>query len=128
VILIVARICVIAMVTVEMVYIGRIPVVVVRGGCVVVVVIAVLHIPVVPVRWMLIRRIEMAGAIVMIGVSGRVGVVRVDRVINVIVVPAVGVISERKITMRVSVIAMVAVQVAMSVDMRRGVRVVAVGP
>jgi hypothetical protein len=61
---------VIAMVVVEMISVGYIPVVLVRGGFVLVVVIAVLNIPEVPVRWLLRRGIQMAG-------TGAVGMIRV---------------------------------------------------
>jgi hypothetical protein len=66
VILIAARIRVIAMVAVEVIHIGCVPVVVVRGRGVGVVVIAMLHIPVIAVRRVLVGSIEMAHAIAMI--------------------------------------------------------------
>ena len=126
-ILIEPRICVIAMVAVVMIDVRRILVVVVRGGSVLVVVIAMLHIPVVPVRRVLIRGIQVARprAVGMIGVGRCVGVVRVQRTIDVIVMSGVGVIVEHGIPMHVAVIAMIAVPVAMTVDMRCGIRVVA---
>lgn len=64
VILIGPGICVIAMVVVEMIRVGHIPVVVVRWDCVFVVVIAMLHIPVVAMRRVLIRGIQVARACV----------------------------------------------------------------
>lgn len=65
----------------------------------------------------------------MIGVGRCVGVVRVQRTIDVIVMSGVRVIVEHGIPMHVAVIAMVAVPVAMTVDMGCGIRVVAMrGP
>jgi len=86
------------------------------------------HIPVVRVRWVLLRAIQMAraGEVVVISVGGCVGVIRMEHSIGVIGMPGVGVIVEREIAMRVGVIAMVGVGVAMSVLMRRSIRMVAV--
>lgn len=127
-VILIPRICVIAMVVVQMIYVGHIEVVVVRDGIVLVVVIAMAHIPVVRVRRLLRRAIQMAraGEIGMIGVGGCVGVIRMERIIGVIGMPGVGVIIEPEIAMDVVVIAMVAVGVAMNVDMRRRVCMVAV--
>jgi hypothetical protein len=121
VVILIGIICVIAMAAVQVICVGQITVVVVWWGCAFVVVIAMLHIPVVFVRWMLIRGIQMAraGEVGMITVGGCVSVIPMERIIEVIGMPAVGVIIERKIAMRVGVIAMVGVGVAMTVEMRR---------
>ena len=102
--------------------------VVVRGGLAVVVVIAMAHIPVVLVRWVLRGAIQMAraGEVRMIRVSAGVNVIRMERLIGVVGVSAVGVIIEGEIAMRVSVIAMVGVGVSMVVEMRRRIRMVTV--
>ena len=115
VILISPRIRVIAMVAVVMIHVGRIPVVVVRGCSVIVVGIARLHIPVVPVRRVLVRGIQVARAraVGMIGVGRCVAVVRMQRTIEVIVMSGVRVIVEHEITMCVVVIAVVGVGIAM---------------
>jgi hypothetical protein len=128
VILIVPLICVIAMVVVEMIRVRDIPVVIVRRGGVFVVVIAMLHIPVVPVRWMLVGRIEVAGAgrIAIVGVIGRVGVVLVQHPIEVIGMPGVGVVIEQEIAVNVGVITVVGVGVSMIVEMRYGICMVTV--
>ena len=120
-VILIPRIRVIAMAGIQMISVGHIQVVVVRGGFALVVVIAMAHIPVVRVRWLLRRAIQMARAVEvgMISVGGCVGVIRMEHVIKVIRVPAVGVIVEREIAMRVGVIAMVAVRVPVSVLMRR---------
>jgi hypothetical protein len=128
VILIAPHILVIAMVVVEMIRVRDIPVVIVRRGGVFVVVIAMLHIPVVPVRWMLVGRIEVAGAgrIAIVGVIGRVGVVLVQHPIEVIGMPGVGVVIEQEIAVNVGVITVVGVGVSMIVEMRYGICMVTV--
>ena len=127
-VVLIPRICVIAMASVQMIWIGYIAMVLVRRGFALVIVIAVLHIPEVLVRRLLRRGIQMTGArhVGMIGVWDCVCVVRMERIVEVIGVPAVGVIVEREIAVRVVVIAMVAVAVAVSVLVRRAVRVVGV--
>ena len=52
--------------------------------------------------------------------------IRMEHIIEVIGMPGVGVVIERVIAMRVGVIAMIAVGVSMTVEMRRGIRMVAV--
>ena len=95
-----------------MIDVGRIQVVVVRWGIAVVVVIAMAHVPVVRVRRMLFRAIQMARAreVVVVSVGGGVGVIGMEHGIGVIGMPEVGVVVERRrIAMHVTVIAMVAV-------------------
>lgn len=65
-VILIPRICVIAMAVVQMIWVGHVPVVLVRGGFALVVVIAMLHIPVIAVRRVLVGSIEMAHAIAMI--------------------------------------------------------------
>ena len=60
--ILIRRIRVIAMAGIQMIYVGHIEVIVVRRGIAIVVVIAMAHIPVVRVRWLLRRAIEMARA------------------------------------------------------------------
>ena len=93
-----------------------------RGG-VPIAAIAMAHIPVVRVRWMLNRGIQMAraGEVVVISVGGGVAVISMERIIEVIGMPGVGVVIERVIAMRVGVIAIIGVGVAMTVEMRRRV-------
>ena len=71
-VILVGVICVIAMAGIQMVRVGHIPVILVRRSDAIVVVIAMLHIPEVPVRRVLVRRIEMAraGLVGMITVAG----------------------------------------------------------
>jgi hypothetical protein len=128
-VILVRGIGVIAMPGVQMIRVGHIQVVMVRRGLGLVVVIAMLHIPVVPVRRLLRRGIQVArtGKVGVIGVGGCVGVVSMERIIEVIGMPGVGVISKREIAVRVGVIAMVAVAVAMTIEMCHGIRMVAVG-
>ena len=85
--------------------------VVVRRGVAVVVVIAMAHIPMVRVRWLLNRAIQMAraGEVVVIRVGGSVAVISMERIIEVIGMPGVGVVVERLIAMRVAVIAVIEV-------------------
>ena len=120
-VILIPRIRVIAMAVVQMIRVGHIPMVLVRRGFVLVLVISMLHIPEVLVRRVLRRAVQMArpGGVGMILVGGCVGVIRMEHVIEVIRVPAVRVIVEREIAMRVAVIAMVAVRVPVSVLMRR---------
>jgi len=127
-VVLIRRIRVIAMAGIQMIDVRHIQVVVVRGGVAVVVVIAMAHIPVVRVRWLLNRAIQMAraGEVVVISVRGGVAVISVERIIEVIGMPGVGVVIESLIAMRVAVIAMIEVGVAMSVDVGRGVRVIGV--
>jgi hypothetical protein len=63
---------------------------------VLIVVIAVCRVPVVPVRWVLRRGIQMAraGAVGMIRVRGGVAVIPMELIIEVIGMPGVGVVSE----------------------------------
>ena len=61
-VILISRIAMVAMATVQMVRVGHISVILVRGGFALVVVIAMLHIPEVAVRWLLRRGIEMARA------------------------------------------------------------------
>ena len=70
--------------------------VLVRGGVVLVVVIAMLHIPEVAVGWLLRRGIQMAraGLVGVIQVGGGVEVVCMEQIIEVIGMPGVGVIGE----------------------------------
>ena len=95
--------------------------IVVRRCLTSVVVVAMLHIPEVSVRRVLVRSVDMArtGRIVVITVVGGVDVIRVIRVIEVIGMLVVDVIGEREIAMCVVVIAMVEVRVSVSVLMRR---------
>ena len=111
-VILIRRIRVIAMAGIQMIDVGHIQVVVVRGGIAVVVVIAMAHIPVVRVRWVLNRAIQMAraGEVVVISVGGGVAVIPMERIIEVIGMPGVGVVIERVIAMRVGVIAMIAVE------------------
>ena len=127
-VILIRRIRVIAMAGIQMIDVGHIQVVVVRGGIAVVVVIAMAHIPVVRVRWLLSRGIQMAraGEVVVISVGGGVAVIPMERIIEVIGMPGVGVVIESVIAMRVGVIAMIAVVVSMTVEMRRRVCMVAV--
>ena len=60
-----------------------------------------------------------------ISVGGGVDVIRMEHVIGVIGMPGVGVVIEIGIAMHVGVIAMIVVGVCMTVEMRRGVRMVA---
>ena len=114
-------ICVIAMAAIQMIYVGHIQVVLVLGGLALVVVIAMAHIPVVRVRRVLKRAIQMAraGEVVMISVGGGVAVIPMELDIEVIGMPGVGVVIEREITMRVGVIAMIGMGVSVTVEMRR---------
>ena len=91
-----------------------------RGGIAVVVVIAMAHIPVVRVRWLLTRAIQMAraGEVVVISVGEGVAVIPMERIIEVIGMPGVGVVIETVIAMRVGVITMIEVVVRMTVEMR----------
>ena len=127
-VILIRRVDVIAMAIVQMICVGHIYMVVVRRGEAVVVVIAMAHIPVVFVRWVLRGAIQMArtGEVGMISVGGCVGVVCMEHIIEVITVTGVGVIVEGEVAMRVGVIAMVAVAVAVTVEMRRAVRMVVV--
>ena len=95
-VILIRRIRVIAMAGIQMIYVGHIQVVVVRGGIAVVVVIAMAHIPVVRVRWLLNRAIQMAraGEVVVISVGGGVAVIPMERIIEVIGMPGVGVVIE----------------------------------
>ena len=110
-VVLIRRIRVIAMAGIQMVDVGHIQVVVVRGGIAVVVVIAMAHVPVVRVRWVLFGRIQMAraGEVVVISVGGGVGVIPMERIIEVIGMPGVGVVIESVIAMRVAVIAVIEV-------------------
>ena len=95
-VILIRRIRVIAMAGIQMIDVGHIQVVVVRRVVALVVVVAMAHIPVVRVRWVLRRRIQMARA-------GRCrndqewglvsAVIRMERIIEVIGMPDVGVIS-----------------------------------
>ena len=118
---------VIAMAGIQMIGVRDIPVILVLRGVALVVVIAMLHIPVVRVWWVRWRAIQMAwaGEVGMIKVRRDVAVISMKRSIDVIGMPGVGVVIEREIAMRISVIAVVAVGVSMTVEMRRGIRVVA---
>ena len=104
-VILIRRIRVIAMAGIQVIGVGHIQVVVVRDGIVLVVVIAMAHIPVVRVRRVLRRAIQMAraGEVGMISVGGGVAVIRMEHIIDVIGMPGVGVIIERKIAMRVAV-------------------------
>jgi hypothetical protein len=126
-VILISEICVIAMTGVQVIRVRHIPVILVRGGFALVVVIAMLHIPEVFMR-LLGRAIQMAGAglIGMILVGPYVAVVRVKGIIEVIGMLAVGVIVEREIAVCVGVIAVVEVGVSMRVLMRRGIRMVGV--
>ena len=59
--------------------------------------IAMAHVPVVRVRWLLSRGIQMAraGDVVVISVGGGVAVIPMERSIEVIGMPGVGVVIER---------------------------------
>jgi hypothetical protein len=118
VILIASLIRVITMVVVKVVRVRLIPVVFVRGVYIGVVVIAMLHIPEILVRWFLRRTVQMVGTIPMISMSGRVGVIAVERPIEVVGMAGVVVIVEREIAVCVGVIAMVGVRVYMGVAVR----------
>ena len=61
----------------------------------------------------------------MISVGGGVAVIGMEHVIFVIGMPSVSVVIEIGIAMHVGVIAMIIVVVRMNVEMRRGVRMVA---
>jgi len=126
-VVLIRRIRVIAMAGIQMIRVGHIEVVVVRRGIAVVVVIAMAHVPVVRVRRVLRRAIQVAraGEVVVISVGGGVGVIRMERRIGVIGMPGVGVVIEGEIAMPVSVIAVIAVGISMTVDMRRRIRMVA---
>ena len=95
--ILIPRIDVIAMAVVQMVSVGHIRVVVVRGGCVLVLVIAMLHIPVILMRWLLSRAIGVAraGQIGVIRIGGVVAVIGMERSVEVISVAGVGVVVER---------------------------------
>jgi hypothetical protein len=122
-VILIGRIRVIAMAGIQVIRVGHIQVIVVRGGIAVVVVIAMAHIPVVRVRRVLNRAIEMARAadVGMILVGGCIAVIRMERNIKVIGMPGVGVVIETAIAMHVGMIAMIEVGIAMTVEMRRGI-------
>ncbi len=122
-VILIPRIRVIAMAGIQVIRVGHIQVIVVRDGIVLVVVIAMADIPVVGVRRLLRRGIQMPrpGLVGMILVGGCIAVIRMEHIIEVIGMPGIGVIVERKIAVPVGVIAMIAVDVAMSVDVRRRV-------
>ena len=85
-VILIPRIRVIAMAGIQVISVGHIQVVVVRDGIVLVVVIAMAHIPVVLVRRVLRGAIQMAraGEVGMILVRSGVGVVRMERIIDVV--------------------------------------------
>jgi hypothetical protein len=88
-VILISRIRVIAMAGIQVIDVGHIQVVVMRDGIITVVVITMAHIPVVRVRWVLRRGIQMAraGLVGMIKVRDGVGVVRMERCIQVIGMP-----------------------------------------
>src|SRR4051812_16942345 len=105
------------MARIQMIGVGHIPVVLVRGGLALVVVIPMLHIPVVRVRWLRWRAIQMAraGEVGMIKVRRGVAVIPMERSIDVIGMPAVGVVIERFVAMRIGVIAMIGVGICVPI-------------
>jgi len=92
-VILIRRIAMVAMTAVQMIRVGHIAVVLVRGCFALVVVIAMLHIPEIPVRRLLRRAVQVAraGGVGMISVGGCVAVIRMEHIIGVIGVPAVGV-------------------------------------